>query len=323
MLDLQRIAALIPGQWERVIATVLLLAVGFLVSQMWTHYLGRGDVPAERRRLHMVWARNVIWAVVLFTIVSVWASTIAGFALSLAAVAGATLIVSKELLLCVLGYVYMSVVRPFKFGDVIEIGTVHGRVIDVDMLATTLAEHGDSGLPTGKTAAFPNALLLTLPLKNTSSTGDFMLHFLRIAVPVEVARNLAQIEAAATAAAVEATKAWQTQAEAHFRQVADQSFVELPTGRIRVFWDFDDPERLLLCIRLACPGESGGALPPGRRPELRRTAHRPHPRVLGLRRPRALAAVHTAGLSGEDAARGRAGHLQGHLAGDRGRHAQP
>jgi len=253
MLDLQRIAALIPGQWERVIATVLLLAGGFLISQLWAHYLGRGDVPAERRRLHLVWARNVIWSVVLFTIVSVWASTIAGFALSLAAVAGAMLIVSKEFLLCVLGYVYLSVARPFKFGDVIEIGTVHGRVIDVDMLATTLAEHGDSGLPTGKTAAFPNALLLTLPMKNTSSTGDFVLHFLRIAVPVEVARDLAHIEAAATAAAVEATKAWQTQAEAHFRQIADQSFVELPTGRIRVFWDFADPERLVLCLRLACP----------------------------------------------------------------------
>jgi hypothetical protein len=103
LFDLQQIAALIPGQWERVIATVLLLAAGFFVSQLWTHYLGRGDVPAERRRLHLVWARNVIWSVVLFTIVSVWASTIAGFALSLAAVAGATLIVSKELLLCVLG----------------------------------------------------------------------------------------------------------------------------------------------------------------------------------------------------------------------------
>jgi small-conductance mechanosensitive channel len=253
LFDLQRLAAIIPGQWERVIATVLLLAAGFVVSHLWARYLGRGDVPAERRRLHLVWARNIIWSIVLFTIASVWASTIAGFALSLAAVAGAMLIVSKELLLCVLGYLYLTFVRPFKIGDLIEIGSVHGRVIDVDMLATTLAEHGDTGLPTGKTAAFPNALLLTLPLKNTSSTGDFVLHFLRIPVPLAYAHDLARIEAAATQAAIEATKAWQAQAEAHFRQVADESFVELPSGRIRVFWDFADPERLLLCVRLACP----------------------------------------------------------------------
>lgn len=253
MIDLQRIAALIPGQWERVIATVLLLAAGFVVSQLWARYLGRGDVPAERRRLQLVWARNIIWSVVLFAIASVWASTIAGFALSLAAVAGAMLIVSKELLLCVLGYLYLTFVWPFKIGDVIEIGPVHGRVIDIDMLATTLAEHGDTGLPTGKTAALPNALLLTLPLKNTSSTGDFVLHFLRIPVPVALAGDLARIEAAATEAAVAATKEWQAQAEAHLRQIADESFIELPSGRIRVFWDFADPERLLLCVRLACP----------------------------------------------------------------------
>lgn len=253
MFDLQRLAALIPGQWERVIATVLLLGAGVVASQLWARYLGRGDVPSERRRLHLVWARNVIWSVVLFAIASVWASTIAGFALSLAAVAGAMLIVSKELLLCVLGYLYLTFVRPFKIGDVIEIGAVHGRVIDIDMLATTLSEHGDAGLPTGKTAAFPNALLLTLPLKNTSSTGEFILHLLQIPVPLEFARDLTLIETAAAEAAIEATKAWQAEAEAHFRQVADESFIELPSGRIRVYWDFADPQRLLLCVRLACP----------------------------------------------------------------------
>ena len=251
--SLDSLLTAIPGQWEKVIATLLLVVLGLLASHLWARYLARGEMSAEKRRLHLVWARNIIWLAVLLIIISVWATTIAGFALSLAAVAGALLIVSKELLLCVLGYLYMSVVRPFKFGDVIEIGAVHGRVIDVDMLATTLAEHGDTGLPTGKTAAFPNALLLTLPLKNTSSTGDFVLHFLRIPVPVACAHDLARIEAAATEAAIEATKEWQAQAEAHFRQVADESFVELPSGRIRVFWDFADPERLLLCVRLACP----------------------------------------------------------------------
>lgn len=75
-----------------------------------------------------------------FVIISVWASTIAGFALSLAAVAGAVLIVSKELLMCVLGYLYITFVRPFKVGDLIEINQLHGRVIDIDIFATTLAE---------------------------------------------------------------------------------------------------------------------------------------------------------------------------------------
>lgn len=253
MADLHQLAALIPGQWERIIATLLLLTTGFLGAQLWTRYLARGEVPAERRRLHLVWARNIIWSLVLFAVASVWASTLAGFALSLAAVAGAMLIVSKELLMCVLGYLYLTFVRPFKIGDVIELGTIHGRVIDTDMLATTLAEHGESGLPTGRTAALPNALLLTSPLKNTSTTGVFVLHFLRIPVAAKPVRDLGPIERAAMEAAVEATRDWQHQAEAHFRQIADESFIELPSGRIRTYWDYGDRDTLLLCVRLACP----------------------------------------------------------------------
>lgn len=254
MFDLSQLAALIPGQWERVIATALLVVAGFLGAHLWSRYLGHIDVPAERRRLHLVWARNVIWSIVLFAVASVWASTIAGFALSLAAVAGAMLIVSKELLQCVLGYGYLTFVRPFKIGDVIEIGATHGRVIDLDMLATTLAEYSEGWLPTGRTVAIPNALLLATQVKNASSIGGgFVLHFMRIPVSDAGSRDLAQIERTATDAAVEVTKTWQSEAEAHFRQASDESFVDLPSGRIRTWWDFSDPERLHLCVRLACP----------------------------------------------------------------------
>lgn len=254
MFDWAGLAALIPGQWERVIASVLLVMAGFLVAHLWSRYLSHGDVPPERRRLHLVWARNVIWSVVLFAVASVWASTIAGFALSLAAVAGAMLIVSKELLQCILGYGYLTFVRPFKIGDVIELGPIHGRVIDVDMLATTLSEYSDGWLPTGRTVAIPNALLLATPVRNTSSTGgNFVLHFMRIPVAMERVHDLEEIERVAADAAVEATKSWQAEAEAHFRQASDESFVDLPSGRIRTWWDFGESDQLHLCVRLACP----------------------------------------------------------------------
>lgn len=109
--------AAIPGHWEKVIATILLILVGVLLSRLWARYLVRTEISADKRLMHLVWARNVIWSIVSFILFAVWASTIAGFALSLAAVAGAVLIISKELLMCVLGYVYITLVRPFKIGD--------------------------------------------------------------------------------------------------------------------------------------------------------------------------------------------------------------
>ncbi len=252
---LERLFAAIPGQLEKVIVSVLLVVLALLASHLWARYLARGEMSAEKRRLHLVWARNLIWFVVLLVIVSVWASTIAGFALSLAAVAGALLIVSKELVMCVHGYLYVTVVQPYKVGDAIEIGPLRGRVIDIDMFATTLTELDASGQQTGKVAEFPNGLLLTTPLKNTSPTGAYLLHHIRMPLPLpeSQAGDLDRIEAAALAAADRAIAPWRDDAIAHFRKVSDEHFIAFPSGRTKVSWDFSDPEHLVLVVRVACP----------------------------------------------------------------------
>ena len=84
----ERLALLIPGHWDKVIVSVILIGLALLFSQIWARYLARGQISAQKRRLHLVWARNIIWFAALLAIISLWASTIAGFALSLAAVAG-------------------------------------------------------------------------------------------------------------------------------------------------------------------------------------------------------------------------------------------
>lgn len=244
----------VPGQWEKAIATVFLIGLAVLLSHLWSRYLARGEISAEKRRLHLVWARNVIWSVALLVITSVWASTIAGFALSLAAVAGALLIVSKELVMCVHGYLYVTLVQPFKVGDVIEFGVLRGRVIDLDMFATTLADVDEAGQLTGRVAEFPNGLLLTTPLKNISPAGRFVLHHIRIPLSKRVTPDLQRVEAAALDAAQRATQGWTDDAVVHFRQISEEHFITFPSGKTRVFWDFSHPEHLVLVVRVACPG---------------------------------------------------------------------
>jgi small-conductance mechanosensitive channel len=251
----EKLAAAIPGQWERVFATVILVGVGLLASHLWARYLARGEISPEKRRIHLVWARNVIWFVIFLIIVSVWASTIAGFALSLAAVTGALLIVSKELVMCVHGYLYISVVRPFKVGDVIHFNGLHGRVIDIDVFATTLVTLDDVNQPTGKITEFPNGLLLTTPLTNVSLAGDFALHAIRIPIPETFSRDLEQVEAAAMEAAEQATESWREVAIAHFRKVSEEHFIAFPSGKTKVLWDFSDPDHLVLVVRVACPSK--------------------------------------------------------------------
>jgi small-conductance mechanosensitive channel len=250
---LERLAVAIPGHWEKVLATALLIGLGLLASHLWARYLSHGEMTAEKRRLHLVWARNVIWFAVLLVVLSVWASTITGFALSLAAVAGAMLIVSKELVMCVLGYLYVTMVQPYKIGDVIEFNRLHGRVVDIDMFATTLVEFDATGQRTGKVAEFPNGLLLTHPLKNASPTGAYTLHAIRIPIPAGQAGDLDRIESAALAAADRATSGWRDEVVAHFRKASEEQFIPFPSGQPKVSWDFADPEHLVLVVRVACP----------------------------------------------------------------------
>ncbi len=249
----ERLATLIPGQWEKVIVTALLIGMALLASHLWARYLARGAMSAEKRRIHLVWARNIIWFAALMVIVSVWASTIAGFALSVAAVAGAILIVSKELVMCVHGYLYVTVVQPFKIGDVIEFQQLRGRVVDIDMFATTLVELDKAGQRTGKVAEFPNGLLLTHPLVNSTPTGEYALHAIQIPIPERLSHDLDRIEAAALVAADHATADWQEKAMSHFAKASEESFIALPSGKTKVAWDFSDPEHLVLIIRVACP----------------------------------------------------------------------
>lgn len=252
---LERLAAWIPGQWEKVIITALLIGMALLVSHLWARYLARGEISAQKRRIHLVWARNIIWFAALLIIVSVWASTIAGFALSVAAVAGAILVVSKELVMCVHGYLYATLVRPYRIGDVIEFNQLRGRVVDIDMFATTLVELDKAGQRTGKVAEFPNGLLLTHPLINASPNGAYALHAIRIPIPERFSHDLDSIESAALAAADHATAAWQEDAMTHFRKASEANFIALPSGKTKVSWDFSNPEHLVLVIRVACPIE--------------------------------------------------------------------
>ncbi len=253
MSMLDHLAALIPGQWEKVIVTAMLIGMALLASHLWARYLSRGAMSAERRRIHLVWARNIIWFAALMVIVSVWASTIAGFALSVAAVAGAILIVSKELVMCVHGYLYVTVVQPFKIGDVIEFQQLRGRVVDIDMFATTLVALDNAGQRTGKVAGFPNGLLLTHPLVNSTPNGDYALHAIQIPIPERLSHDLDRIEAAAQAAADHATADWREDAMSHFAKASEENFIALPSGKTKVSWDFSNPEHLVLIIRVGCP----------------------------------------------------------------------
>lgn len=244
---------LLNAELGRMLATATALVLALILSKLWQRYLNvrQADVSLETKRQKLVVAKNAIWGTAFFIILGIWGSKIAGVALSLAAVAGAILLVSKELLMNLLGFVYFNVARPFTVGDHVTIGTSSGRVIDISALSLTLAQSVDTGLLTGRRVTLPNSALLSGVVVNSSTTGSFILCAVSIVVPYS--EDLAKATEFALEAANSVTSQWQEQAARHFQRIEDRSFIDLPSVKPRAVWEAYNEKCHRLTVRCVCP----------------------------------------------------------------------
>ncbi len=112
--------------------------------------------------------RNLLVLVAVIGLIMIWAPQLRTFALSLTAVAVAIVVATKELILCLSGAAFRTFTRAFSVGDIVEIGTSKGEVVDLNLLALRLKEFDDrdgSIVPTGRTLILPYSLLFSSPAK--------------------------------------------------------------------------------------------------------------------------------------------------------------
>ncbi len=77
----------------------------------------RSDLPAHVIRRWVATTRNVFLFLLLLGLVLIWAPQLRTFALSLAAVAVALVVATKEMILCVSGSLLRASTRAFSVGD--------------------------------------------------------------------------------------------------------------------------------------------------------------------------------------------------------------
>jgi small-conductance mechanosensitive channel len=198
--------------------------------------------------------------------------------LSVAALAGAILIVSKELILCIFGYAQITLFRPFKVGDFVEIGGNKGRVIDIHAFYLTLAETGALNQLTGKTLTLPTQMVLLHNIRNESATGEYLVVLYTIPLPLGV--SLEKAEAHALQAADRATSGSQAAAENHFKKIEDAFFLDLPSAKPKVLWQAADEKKLLMTIRFACLAEDRVSMEQRIFKEFWQAMYSPHATVL-------------------------------------------
>ena len=243
------------GESGRLLVTIVVAVLGAAGLRAAQRYLGQrvDDAPGSRdkARRRYVWARNAIGTICVLAVCTIWASKLSGVALSLAAVAGAILIVSKEFLLCGLGYVFITFSRSFAVGDYIETGSTSGQVLDIDLFATTLMETGAMHQFNGKRVSIPNAAFFTQSVRNYSATGQYVLDTVKLVLPFEL--DLREVETLALAAARLVCEPWHGEARAHIHRVESADLIFLPGAEPIAIFEPLDSKQNCLTLRFACP----------------------------------------------------------------------
>lgn len=243
----------------KLILSVALLMLAGAVSRLMHWRLlresnpGEGKAAAPAGNVRATWVRrkNIVWASAVLLVVALWSNQITGFLISLAAIGGALLIVSKEFILCLWGALIISLNKSLKIGSTIEIGQFTGQLVNTGFVTFELAEIGPSRKQTGRLLSLPNSLVFTQPVKNLSVYGSYGIHLIDFNfdrfVKIQIAESLA------LRLANEAGKHWIEEAERHFSELERDNFVDLPKARPEVFWASVDEKCLRMTLRFACP----------------------------------------------------------------------
>lgn len=241
--------------------TVALLAAVFGARWLVMRALKkRGLRPEELRRITGS-TRSVMLAILAVGTGALWFDELKLVALSLAAVAAAAVLATKELITCAGGSFLRSSSRSFEVGDRVELGGVRGDVIDTTLFTTTILEVGPSTVGhqrSGRVVTVPNSMILAHPVTNESYTDVYLLH--SFAVCVKADAKWRDAERALLAAMQGEMQPYAEDARRFFERVSREQHVDTPPQQPRVLVEVEPFDVLRLWCRMPAPAREKGTV---------------------------------------------------------------
>jgi len=152
------------------IATAIVVVLLILVRGI---VLGIANRSIDDKFVRMRYKRGVSYVIFfagVFLLLPVWLPSIRNIATFLGIFGAGFLIVTRDLWLCIGGWTYIVVRRPYVIGDRVQMGNIAGDVIDIRLMETSIMEVSgtEGGSTTGRIIYFPNAKIFTEIIATTS-----------------------------------------------------------------------------------------------------------------------------------------------------------
>lgn len=243
----------IAGQsaYKDVFWSLSLIACAFIALQINSRRVrSKASMSVEQKRQAKATFRNAMIFAVLGGLGFVWGGEIRSLILSLAAIAAAIMIVSKELITCVYGGFIFTFSQLAKIGDAIEVGSLRGELLDHNWLSFTLLEHSDTHFYSGKLIKVPNSVLLVTPLANLSQGGAY--RFCTVLFHARQENATAALDCA-KAAAEEVCSPWIESARASLAALQVQHLTQVPDATPLATLSSVDKDSLSISVRFVAP----------------------------------------------------------------------
>lgn len=152
---------------------LLMVLVRFIVSR----FVGKhvGDIKSRYR-----WRRTinyVLGVIGLLLIARIWTPGLQNIGVFLGLASAGLAIALRDPIVCVVGWAFILIRRPFQVGDRIQIGENRGDVIDIRMFQTYLMECGewiDGDQSTGRILLIPNNSVFSATMANYTHGFDYI-----------------------------------------------------------------------------------------------------------------------------------------------------
>ncbi|HEX7288468.1 MAG TPA: hypothetical protein VF532_19950 [Candidatus Angelobacter sp.] len=145
----------------RLATLALILGVVVAVSELWRRATFRYVTDPRRRYQFLLLRRVVLWFVVTIIVVASFASELTGIGTFAGLLTAGIALSLQNVILSAVGYFLLIGKYGVRAGDRVQVAGVTGDVVDVGLLRLHLMEltGGPSPRPTGRVAAFSNALV--------------------------------------------------------------------------------------------------------------------------------------------------------------------
>lgn len=173
--------------YRRLILTVVIVAGTLVLRGIIRRFLAE-RFPGDSNQLRTL--RSIIDWVILGTgvalVFAIWIQQSADLAVAVGLVAAGLAFALQEVIGSIAGWISITLGKPFVRGDRIEVGGIHGDVVDISMLRTTLMETGNwlgGQQNTGRFVTLSNAFLFKEPLFNYSRLTTYVWDEVRASIP--------------------------------------------------------------------------------------------------------------------------------------------